>query len=497
MRSPCAITVAACLLWSAETQAQYYRQDGPTLLPVPQSSVPTDAHGNPGGDYRVIPNQPAVNMPGYTQGFPSPTPAYPVAPQRPLTPSYATSGSNIWNDAPAETIPTPPPAGPWDALSPTPAGPAGVAIGSGGGTSAHDPTNPYQDALCSGGDEVVVLPWGGVVRPNLWFGSLAGIAMTRDGSNKLWTSFNVLNAADQVLNTQQASANWQGGGQVMIGRWFGCCNPCCGAFAPRCGIQAIWWGLAPMTGFASIKDPNNNLNTPINLGYITIGPNDATQYFDNAAEHTISRRDTFQNAEVNFLQRLSFFDGAPRMMFTNLAGVRYFRFSDNVTFGSVAGGHHFGDDGGADEAYLSNRVVNNLIGLQIGTRVDYFATPRFRLFAAPTFAVMGNHMTASSQLFSGDGLQGFNNFTGTPVPYNSTSSKNTCSLLGQIDVGLGWQITPRFCAFASYRVVAVSRVGQADNQFTPFLADAAGIKDIQTNGDLILHGAVIGGQWNY
>jgi hypothetical protein len=475
MRLPCAVIVAVGMLGSAESQAQYYGQSGPTLLPVPQ-------YGS-----------------GYVQGPAPPTSAYPSPNQRAAGPTYPTSANTIWNDAPAaENVPAPPPGPRWDASSP--------AVGSGASTNANDPTNPYQDALCSGGDDVVVLPWGGTIRPNLWFGSLAGIVMTRDGSNKLWTSFNVLNPAEQVLNTQQAGANWQGGGQVMIGRWFGCCNPCAsaccnpsgGAFMPRYGIQGVWWGLAPMKGFASISDPNNNLNTPINLGYITLGPNnDATQYFDNAAEHAIWRTDSFQNAEINFLQRVSFFDGAPRLMFTNLAGVRYFRFSDNVIFGSVAGGHHFGDDGGADEAYLNNKVVNNLLGFQIGTRVDYFATPRLRLFAAPTFAVMGNHLTASSQLYSGDGLQGYNNFTGTAVPYASTSSKNTCSLLGQIDVGLGWQFTPRFSAFASYRAVAVSRVGQADNQFTPFLADAAGIKDIQTNGDLILHGAVIGAQWNY
>jgi len=498
MRFSCALTLAACLLWNAEGQAQDYGQAGPTLLPVPQTSVPAGANqnGGPAGDYRATPYPSTANGTVPNRGYAAPTSgAY--------RPTYATTANDIWNDAPAaETVPAPAPSQIWDNYSSTPSStPPGTSI------NGNDPTNPYNDALCSGGEDTIVgMPWGGTVRPNLWFGSAAGIIMTRDNSNKLWTSFNVLNPAQQVLNTQQASGNWVGGGQVMLGRWFGCCNPCnpCGGVVgPRYGVQVVYWGLAPMHNTASITDPGSNLNTPINLGFITLGPsgnptqNDATQYFDNAHEHQISRTDNFQSVEINLLQRVSFFSGAPRLMFTNLVGVRYFRFSDNLVFGSVAGGHNFGDDGGADEAYLANKVINNMVGLQIGTRLDYFVVPRLRLFAAPTFGVLGNHMTSTSQLYSGDGLQGYNNFTGAPVPYNSHGSKNTASLLAQIDVGLGWQITPRFSAFASYRAVAVSRVGQADNQFTPFLADSAGIKDIQTNGDLILHGAVIGGQWNY
>jgi hypothetical protein len=494
MRFSTALATAACLIWTTEGRSQSNGQVGPTLLPVPRTSVPASAYpsGTSAGDYRATsyPSTGGVAVP--TRGYAAPTPA-------PYRPVFASTANELWNDKPTdEAVPTPAPSQLWEDSTPPSSAAPGTSI------NGNDPTNPYQDALSSGCDDTVVgLPWGGTARPNLWFGSAAGIIMTRDNSNKLWTSFNVLNDAQQVLNTQQAGANWQGGGQIMFGRWFGCCNPCGGCIAPRYGFQVVYWGLAPMHGFASIRNDGNILNTPIDLGWITLGPANnptqfnATQFFDNAHEHRIWRTDGIQNLEINLLQRVSFFDGAPRLMFTNLAGVRYFRFSDNVVFGSVAGGHNFGDNGGADEAYLANKVINNMAGIQIGTRLDYFVVPRLRLFAAPTVGVLGNHLTSTSQLYSGNGLQGYNNFTGAPVPYNSNGSKTTASLLSQIDVGLGWQVTPRFSVFGSYRAVAISRVGQADNQFTPFLADAAGIKDIQTNGDLILHGAVIGGQWNY
>ncbi|HUY35966.1 MAG TPA: hypothetical protein VMV69_24720 [Pirellulales bacterium] len=495
MRFSGAVATAVCVFWTVAGQAQYYGQSGPTLLPVPRTSVPANAYqrGAAAGQYGAAPDPTARGEAVSSRGYAAPTPGS-------FQPSYASTANDIWNDTPSgEAVPTPAPSQLWDD---SPSSSSSAAPGT--SISGNDPTDPYQDALMSGCDDTVVgLPWGGTARPNLWFGSVAGIVMTRDNSNKLWTSFNVLNPAEQVLNTQQASGNWQGGGQVMIGRWFGCRNPCGGYVAPRYGIQAVYWGLAPMQNSASITSAGNNLNTPINLGYITLGPssnptqNNATQYFDNAQEHRILRTDNIQSVEFNLVQRVSVFDGAPRMMFTNLVGVRYFHFSDNVVFGSVAGGHNFGDNGGADEAYLANKVINNMLGLQIGTRLDYFVVPRLRLFAAPTFGVLANHLTGTSQLNSGDGLQGYNNFSGASVPYNSRSSTNTASLLGQIDIGAGWQITPRFSAFASYRAVAISRVGQADNQFTPFLADAAGIRDIQSNGDLILHGAVIGGQWNY
>ena len=52
-------------------------------------------------------------------------------------------------------------------------------------------------------------------------------------------------------------------------------------------------------------------------------------------------------------------------------------------------------------------------------------------------------------------------------------------------------------AFAAYRLMGVTRVGLADNQIPAYWADQQGMSQIKTNGDLILHGVMMGGMWNY
>ena len=54
-----------------------------------------------------------------------------------------------------------------------------------------------------------------------------------------------------------------------------------------------------------------------------------------------------------------------RFQAAGLVGVRYFRFTESLKYGSVAFGHNFGDDGGADEAYMNFGVVNNMFGGQV------------------------------------------------------------------------------------------------------------------------------------
>ncbi|HVX15149.1 MAG TPA: hypothetical protein VHC22_28410 [Pirellulales bacterium] len=336
--------------------------------------------------------------------------------------------------------------------------------------------SPYFQALNTAGVPPINLA-GMRFNPGYWFGSLDGLVMTRDLPNGLSTTYNSSNVNTNLMNTAQAKGNWAGGGQVMFGRWFG----------PQAyGFQFIYWGLTPMTGTASVVDPNYQLSTPFNLGGVNIGQQSPTFYFDNAHEHALWRKDGFNNFEWNALRRLTFGCCAPRLMFTGIAGLRYFRFQDGLIFGAV-NSNNFSDAGGAYAAYLNTGVTNSMVGCQLGTRIDYFIFPRVRLYAQPMMGFFGNEVSMREHLYSGDGQQGF----------DVLARRSTVSTLGQIDLGAGYQITSRFSAFAAYRLMGVTRVGLADNQIPAFWADQQGMQNIKTNGDLILHGVMIGGMYNF
>ena len=461
MRSASFVAVASLLVCAAAVRAQDDAADTPSLLPLPAFSPPPLPQPP---NHRVVP-RPGQYPPAWQSGSPVPS----------IAASYA------W-DEPAEAMP---PRTPMAAYG-TPGQNCGACGSPGACQSCQGyPVcavcpplggSPYAQALNTSGMPPLNL-FGAQFQPGLWFGSLAGLVMTRDNPNAVSTTYNSSNVNTNLLDTAQAKDKWAGGGQVMFGRWWG----------PQAyGFQFIYWGVGPMTGNASVVDPNYQLTTPFNLGNVNIGQQSATFYFDNAHTHALWRSDTFNNFEWNAMRRAIFGPSACRLMWTGFAGVRYFRFQDGLIFGGV-NSTNFSDAGGAYAAYLNTNVTNGLAGIQLGSRIDYFVLPRVRLYAQPMVGLFGNQVSMREHLYSGDGAQGF----------DVMAHRSTVSTLGQIDVGGGYQLTPRFSAYAAYRLMGITRVGLADNQIPAFWADQQGMQNIKTNGDLILHGVMIGGMWNF
>lgn len=316
-----------------------------------------------------------------------------------------------------------------------------------------------------------------------WFGGVAGLVMGRNRSNPYWTTADSNVNANQLMNTQNAGADWSGGGMFTVG-WLpcGCCGP---------SIAFTYWGLAPMTGFSNVTTGGGvtALNTPIDLrtqsGQVLMNNgNPASDYFDGAGEQRIWRTDNYNDFELNGLTP---FYTIGNLQFAGLAGVRYLRFTDSLVYGSVQQGFNFGDNGGANEAYMKFQCVNNLFGPQIGAVMNYQPWQRFGIFFIPKAGVFGNQMNCLMQLYTGDSV---NNPT-----YNILSHKTDVSFVGEIDTGFSYAFASNWRAFIGYRVVGIANVALADNQFLPFLADTQGFAQVKQNGGLILHGAFFGLGW--
>ncbi|MBI3468464.1 MAG: hypothetical protein HY000_36140 [Planctomycetes bacterium] len=320
-----------------------------------------------------------------------------------------------------------------------------------------------------------------------WFGSVTGLIMSRDRANALWTTFETNNNPNQLMSTQDADADWAGGAEIAVGRWW--CQS---------GLQFSIFGLDTLEGFASVRDTNNLLSTPLDLttqtGDILIGARPAGDFFDNAREHRISRRDDIWNIELNYLYQPML--GVPsRFQVTWLGGVRWFRFDERLIFASVAGdgavvnagGSEFGNNLGIDEAYLRSRAQNDLVGPQIGAWANYYITPRFSMFAQPKFGIYGNSISVRSHLYSGDGITAF----------DYSGSKTDVSFLGQVDLGATIQLTDNWRLRGGYRAIAVSGIALSDEQIPHFLAAADEFQQVDSNGSLILHGAFVGADWRF
>ncbi len=329
---------------------------------------------------------------------------------------------------------------------------------------------------------------------NHWYAYVGGLTMGRDMPNKFWTTFDQNNAANQLLYFP--GADWGGGVDTRIGYWFGCgcCgDPCnsCGSCGPsgRCGIEAVYYGMWGLDGQASIVDPNNQLGTVQNDGFVGFAnANDASLWFDNAHAVRLFRNDEFHNVEINFMY-LPCCDSCSRFQLTALAGVRFFRFTEGLEWDQFADPANV-PVGFSDEAITHVDVQNNLVGFQIGAYMNYRVCNSVYVFAAPKIGIFGNHINAHNSMALADGTPATFDANGDVLNFHN--SRNVFSMLGSIDVGVNWAFAPNWSLVGGYRVVALTGVALGDNQIPQFFADEAGWKNVNTNGSLILHGAFAG-----
>ncbi len=314
-----------------------------------------------------------------------------------------------------------------------------------------------------------------------FFASVGGLVMTRARANAVITTVQNGDPTNALMNTQDAGAGWTGGGEVSFGYAFGGTNwagpyGACGVCGNP-GLVFTWWGTGEMTGFSSVTDTTGvagtALNSEFNVAGVTIGGDPASNFFEGASRQRLWRTDNINSFEGNLLQGAIADTG--RLQIIGLAGFRYFRFTEVLTFGST-------NFAGTDEAFLSYRAFNNLYGGQVGGILNYSLTPRCSLYITPKAGVYGNQMVVRRLIYRDDGIS------------NPTISayKSDVSFLGQIDTGINYMIRPNVFAYIGYRIVGVSNVALGDNQFGPALGDDVSATEVKQSGSLILHGATFG-----
>lgn len=342
-----------------------------------------------------------------------------------------------------------------------------------------------------------------------WFASVNALFMGRNQANRVWTTYETGHERTQLMNTD-FGLGWQPGGEICIGRRF-----CCDQWA----ISASYWSLGQFTGSSHMSMWTNGLgstlSTPLwmsgavfDFDPATYNPATATtmhNYFDNAQAHCLWRTDEVQNIEINVIrERLCSTDCSPLDIDCSV-GVRYFRFKENLLFGSLQhldGSTRYTDYGCGDrahQAFIDEDITNDLVGLQFGADAGWCFCHGCRVFVAPRVGIYNNHIQSDFRAYRGDGA------IPTPVDehgvptgcYPVRSSVNVFSVLAQLDVGLQWQFACHWSAQVGYRLVAATGIGLADNQIPMYIVDVPELSHPRHNGELILHGAFAGITWNF
>jgi hypothetical protein len=348
-----------------------------------------------------------------------------------------------------------------------------------------------------------------------------------------------------LLRTSDAQMNATSGYQVMAGRYFNC---------GKNAIQASYWGIQSDTETASIVGgPADFRSRVLATGNVLIGVDptgaafagyDVYDWFDNGYTHQVTRSSEFHNVEVNLLGFAvgcaarnfnrstagSLFSGArghagcgycggacgacapapaskfatgptgyiapgcgSRLNLSWLAGLRYFRFNDNLQYATS-----FLNNGvtrAVDDLYYDVNTTNDLVGAQIGGRGDYCLTSKFNLFGIGKVGVFNNR----SNLYSRIGTDNQVAYEGgsPTTSYLVDQTDNRVAFMSEIGAGLGMRISSKWTATVGYQAVIASGVATSVGNIrhpNDLVRDQAYIDNTDV---LVLHGMTLGALYNF
>lgn len=386
-----------------------------------------------------------------------------------------------------------------------------------------------------------------------WFGGVYGLYMTRtQGPNRYYTAgidsgatgtpyFPQPGDIENYSDCAYLVPHWRGGVEVRLGSTFGigdscdngdcyggsfndgcggdpcgcqpCCQPCCKQYA----WEVAWWGLegdvqqqyvdGPVVGtfryygmvnYAGLEYGGQPVNDFYNYQIPVTGPGAET-----VLAQRVRTNFRAQNLELNFL-RLPLLTGccsydscAPAFTLTGLCGVRYFRFDDDLEFGTEwdVGNPFDGWRNGTNELFHDIQMENQLVGFQLGANMNYIVASRWNAFWDTSFGIYNNRISQYQRMYNP--LAGAATFTQDGRDAVVNSSKNEVAFLGEMRVGGGYLFTPNWRGVLAYRAIAMTGVALAPDQIKSDYSSWANTALIDSSGSLVVHGIQAGFECNY
>ena len=329
-----------------------------------------------------------------------------------------------------------------------------------------------------------------------WYGRVGASYMTRDDDNVVWFSFDTGNQGNVFLNSRDIGGGWGWGADAVIGYSLGDGN---GA------IEASYWGIYPGTRAGTALDPDGTTGTANDLdstfAFDSLDYNGGTiaGFYQNAEMHILRRSYETHNVEVNYVGSPggSYYGARYGWNWRWLVGLRYMKFNDGFDY--ITDDADLVLTGDPNEVTYSVDVDNHLIGVQAGGGFDFWFTDCLSFYANAKAGVYGVYMRNRSRIGGSAGAAVVNNALSpyNGLAFNVNSSKDDVAMMAEIDLGMRWAFSQHWSAVGGYRAVGVSGVALSTNQIPQYFADIGGVRDIDSNGSVILHGGYFGLEFLY
>ncbi|MEX0670224.1 MAG: BBP7 family outer membrane beta-barrel protein [Pirellulales bacterium] len=336
------------------------------------------------------------------------------------------------------------------------------------------------------GDTFTAMPVGvgsGLAKPwPRWFAGASGLVMTRTLPAGAAT---MQPLGGTQLTTADAGANWPGGVDLHLGRWFG--------MRQQHAVELIYWGVYNIGTSSGVTSSDGAIDAIPQASGVTVAGLPAATFLTGATAQQINRSDVVNDIEINWVYSLwDRPEFLPRERAVNLmwlAGFRFFQVGDSLTLQNGTGDSSLG---GLDFDVATN---NNIYGAQVGAKFDWRILPMVRLNIVPKFMVGGNSLTNTSSLVRTNGTYG--TFTADGSPSTVHSTLGVFSWLGSVDTAVAWDVTDHWSLWLGYRVVGVGNIAQADGQWPTDIASPASLSGIEAGSSTIVHGGFAGFEGRY
>ena len=301
---------------------------------------------------------------------------------------------------------------------------------------------------------------------------LFGLNLRRDYEDARNLAYN--GAGGLVTSRDVENGNMEGLGVSLTSR------KCDGS-----GFEAIYWGIDGDDVYDIAGPTTTALGGLTQVTHVASGANFWDIY--NSGDSARLRRTTdIDNFEMNLLRNGGRYTtrSGKSATYELLGGFRLFQFDENLSYisNSTAAGYPLRSDYSLD-------AENTLAGIQLGGRSEICLSQRVRLAYGGKAGLFNNHAETNQRIFDETGAYA-RDINGNDVNY--FDEKNDAAFLGELNLGLIFQMTRSARARLGYRAIGVSGVALSGNQIGYDFTDIDSLSNARTNGSLLLHGLVGG-----
>ncbi|MEL7498929.1 MAG: BBP7 family outer membrane beta-barrel protein [Planctomycetota bacterium] len=309
-------------------------------------------------------------------------------------------------------------------------------------------------------------------------GSIFGVVLNRNYEDDVRLGYN--GAGQEVFSGDIDEGNMSGLGASLITR-----------SANGNGWEFVYWGVDDDTDISLAGPTYTNLTGLADLNHVPSGFN-MLDIFNNGTDARFYRDTEINSVAFNLLRNGGNYctRRGKQANFELLGGFRLFQFDESFRYVSNANAPY------PLTSDYQLQAENLLVGLQVGGRNEVCLTNRLRFAGGATVGLFNNRIETRQRIIDETGYSPL--LAGGPSagrPFDYSDQKDDVAVMGELDLGLIYQVSSRMRARIGYRAFGVSGVALAVDQIPYDFNDSYLLQSANSNGSLIMQGVYFGSEY--